>query len=80
MSLWRGPRRLKATALAMVAYWMLVSLVAAWQPQNVRLLTVFFVCSGFFMAFFLPPWRIRHKARLFLQAIGIIQIVYVLLV
>jgi hypothetical protein len=80
MSLWRGPRRLKATALAMVAYWVLVSLIAAWQPQNVRLLTVFFVCSGFFMAFFLPPWRIGYKARLFLQAIGIIQIVYVLLV
>ena len=76
-SLWRGPRRLKATALAMLVYWMLVALIVAWQPENVRLMTVFFVCSGFFMAFSLPPWRLGRNGCLLLQILGILQIVHV---
>jgi hypothetical protein len=78
-SLWRGPRRLKATALAMLVYWSLVALIVAWHPANVRLMTVFFVCSGFFMAFFLPPWRLGRNGRLLLQVLGIAQIVHVML-
>ena len=79
-SLWRGPRRLKATALAMLAYWMLICLIVAWQPQNVRLMTAFFVSCGFFTAFFLPPWRIGHHGRLVLQVLGIAQIAHALMV
>ena len=79
VSLWRGPRRLKATALAMLAYWLLVALMVAWQPENVRFMTVFFVCSGFFMAFLLPPWRLGRNGCQLLQVLGVLQIVHVLL-
>ncbi len=71
-ALWRGPYRLKTTALAMVVYWSLLALIIAWQPANVHLMTVFFVCSGFIMAFFLPPWRIGRNGCLVLQLLGIL--------
>lgn len=80
VALLRGPRRLKTTALAMVAYWILVALTIAWQPGNVRLMTRFFVCSGFFMAFLLPPWRVGGTGQLVLQVLSIILIVHALIV
>lgn len=74
-SLWRGPSRLKTTAQALAAYWVLISLIAAWQPTNVRLMTAFFVCCGFCMAFFLPPWHLGRKGRLTLQLLGVLMLI-----
>jgi hypothetical protein len=71
---WRGPHRLKTTALALWVYWLLIALVAAWQPSNVRLMTPFFVAAGFTMAFSLPPWRLGRKGRLMLQLFGIVML------
>jgi hypothetical protein len=68
----RGPYRLKTTALAIAVYWVLIALILAWQPANVRLMTPFFVCSGFTLAFFLPPWRLSRKGRLILQLVGVL--------
>jgi hypothetical protein len=79
MALLRGPRRLKTTALAMVAYWMLIALIIAWQPGNVRLMTRFFICNGFFMAFLLPAWRIGGSGQLALQVLSILLLVNALL-
>jgi hypothetical protein len=78
-ALWMGPRRLKTTALAMSVYWLLVALIAAWQFSNVRLLTPMFVCSGFFIAFFLPPWRIGRRGAKGLQWFSLAMVVYALL-
>lgn len=68
----RGPYRLKTTALAMWVYWALVALIAAWQPANVHLMTVFFTVSGFVTAFFLPPWHIGRNGCMALQLVGIV--------
>ena len=75
-ALWRGTRRLKTTALAMMVYWALVALIVAWQPSNVGLMTPLFAASGFFMAFLLPPWRIGRKGLLLLQLAGVMMVVY----
>jgi hypothetical protein len=79
IAFWRGPDRLKSTALAFSAYWILVSLIAAWRPENVRLMTRFFVCSGFLMAFALPPWRLRRNGRLLLQVLGVLIMAHAIL-
>lgn len=79
VALLRGPRRLKTTALAMVAYWILIALTIAWQPGNVRLMTRFFVCSGFFMAFLLPTWRVGGTGQLVLQVLSILLLVHALI-
>ena len=79
IALLRGPRRLKATALAMLAYWLLIALIAAWQPGNARLMTRFFVCSGFFMAFAMPPWRLKRNGRILLQILGIMIMAHAIL-
>jgi hypothetical protein len=75
----RGPYRLKSTALAILVYWILVALIVAWRPDNVRLMTRFFVCGGFLMAFALPPWRLSRKGRLLLQVLGIMIMVHAIL-
>ena len=79
IAFWRGPHRLKSTALALAAYWILVALIAAWRPENVRLMTRFFVCGGFLMAFALPPWRLRRIGRLLLQLLGILIMAHAIL-
>jgi hypothetical protein len=79
VALLRGPRRLKTTALAMVVYWILIALIIAWQPGNVRLMTRFFICSGFFMAFLLPPWRLGGSGQMVLQVLSILLLVHALL-
>lgn len=79
LALLRGPRRLKSTALAMVVYWILIALITAWQPENVRLMTPFFICSGFFMAFLLPPWRIGRNGQRVLQVLSILLLVHAIL-
>jgi hypothetical protein len=77
-ALWRGPHHLKTTALAMLVYWALVSLIVAWHPANVRLMTPCFAGSGFITAFFLPPWRIGRKGLAILQFLGGLMVVYTL--
>jgi hypothetical protein len=79
IAFWRGPYRLKSTALAILAYWILVALIVAWRPENVRLMTRSFVCSGFLMAFALPPWRLSRKGRLLLQLLGILIMAHAIL-
>ena len=79
VAFWRGPYRLKSTALALWVYWILVCLIVAWRPENVRLMTRFFVCSGFLMAFALPPWRLRRNGRTLLQLLGILIMAHAIL-
>jgi hypothetical protein len=67
----KGARRLKALALALGAYFLLVALIVAWMPGNVRYFTVFFVCGGCTVAFLLPPWRMTHRRRRLLQLAAI---------
>jgi hypothetical protein len=75
-ALYRGPRRIKAVALALVVYGYLVALVPAWQVGNARYFTVFFVCGGFCVAFFLPPWRLTRVGMHLLQAMSLCLLVY----
>ena len=75
-TLWRGPRRIKAISLALAVYGYLVTLVPAWQPGNARHFTFFFVCGGFFIAFFLPPWRLTTIGKHVLQGLSLALIVY----
>jgi len=70
----RGPRRLKAIALTVYVY--ILCLVPAWLPGNARLFTSFFVCSGFCIAFFLPPWRLTSTAKLTLQVVSVLLLVF----
>jgi len=79
IAFWRGPRRLKSTALAILAYGMLIALIVAWRPENVRLMTRFFVCGGFCMAFALPPWRLSRNGRLLLQLLGVLSMAHAIL-
>lgn len=79
IAFWRGPYRLKSTALALWVYWILVCLIVAWRPENVRLMTRFFVCSGFLMAFALPPWRLRRNGRMLLQLLGLLIMAHAIL-
>jgi hypothetical protein len=72
----KGARRLKALALALGAYFLLVALIAAWMPGNVRYFTVFFVCAGCTVAFLLPPWRMTQRRSRFLQLTAIALLAY----
>ena len=72
----RGPRRLKATAIALAVYLYALCLVAAWHPANVRYFSIFFACTGFFTAFFLPPWRLTTNGKTALQAMAIFLLMY----
>ena len=67
----KGARRLKALALTLGAYLLLVALIAAWMPGNARYFTVFFVCAGCTVAFLLPPWRMTRRRRRWLQIAAI---------
>jgi hypothetical protein len=59
----RGPRRLKSVALAFTGYLLLVCLVAAWHPGYAIHTGYLYICSGFLVAHFLPPWRLKRGAR-----------------
>ncbi|MDM8554533.1 hypothetical protein QUF75_07360 [Desulfococcaceae bacterium HSG7] len=63
----RGPRRLKAIAIALAGYFYMIALIPAWRPENVRFFTLFFACGGYFSAFFLPPWRLTRIRKSVLQ-------------
>ena len=75
-ALWRGPRRLKAVAVALCGYLYLVCLVLAWQPGNAQHLTIFFACGGFIIAFILPPWRLTRKGRTLLNVFSLLLFAY----
>lgn len=72
----RGPRRLKATAIALGLYLYALCLITAWNPSNVRYFSIFFACTGFFVAFFLPPWRLTKTGRAILQVIAVSLLIY----
>ena len=72
----RAPRRLKAIAVALIGYFFLISLILAWSPGNARYFTIFFVCSGYCVAFLLPPWRISRRTRRGLQIAGAVLLLY----
>lgn len=74
--IFRGPRRLKATAIALGIYLYALCLVVAWNPANVRYFSIFFACTGFFTAFFLPPWRLTTNGKHILQAMAIFLLIY----
>lgn len=74
--LFRGPRRLKATAIALGLYLYSLCLIAAWNPANVRYFSIFYACTGFFSAFFLPPWRLTRTGRAILQVLAISLLIY----
>ncbi len=75
----KGPRRLKAVAIAFVSYFYLVSLIIAWAPGNVRFFEIFYVCAGFSIAFFFPPWRFTKRNQKIFQAGGCFLLFFTLL-
>ncbi len=64
---WRGTRRLRVIAIALIGYFYLAVLVAAWAPGNAALFTSWTACAGFLVAFLLPPWRISARGLRVLQ-------------
>jgi hypothetical protein len=76
VALIRGPRRLKAVALALAVYVYLVCLIPGWHPGNVRFFSFFYALAGFFTAFFLPPWRLGRRAKRGLQIICLLVLVH----
>ena len=72
----RAPRRLKAVSIALIGYLFLVSLIPAWHPENVRYFSMFFVCGGICISFFLPPWRMTRNRRRFLVFISVCLLLY----
>ena len=75
-ALLRGPRRLKAVAVAMTGFAYMACLIPAWTPQNGAIFTRFFVCGGFTVAFLLPPWRLRRSAKLGIQVFCLLLLCY----
>lgn len=79
-ALLKGSRRLKSVAIAFFVYFYLVSLIMAWAPGNAKFFEFFYVCSGFSIAFFLPPWRFTKTKRRIFQAAGCFLLFLTLLV
>ena len=75
----RGPRRLKAVALAILSYLYALCFIASWTPKNVAYFTVFFACGGFFASFLLPPWRFTRTGRTRLQVACALLLFYICL-
>ena len=73
---WRGPRRLKTIAVAMIGYFYLVSLIVGWAPGNAAYFMRLFVCGGVCIAFLLPPWRITRVRRRVLQMLCLLLLAY----
>lgn len=65
----RGPRRLKAIAVALISELYLIALIPAWTSLNVRFFTALMACGGFLVAFLLPPWRLSTTRRHVFQAL-----------
>jgi hypothetical protein len=75
---WRGPRRLKAIAVALIGYFYLVCLIVGWAPGNAAYFLRLFVCGGVCIAFLLPPWRITRVRRQVLQTLCFMLLAYTL--
>jgi hypothetical protein len=75
----KGPRRLKAVAIAFLAYFYLVSLIIAWAPGNAKFFELFYVCAGFSIAFFFPPWRLTKRNKRIFQTGGCFLLFFTLL-
>lgn len=73
---WRGPRRLKTIAVALIGYFYLVSLIVGWAPGNAAYFMRLFVCGGVCIAFLLPPWRITRVRRRVLQMLCLLLLAY----
>lgn len=78
-ALLKGPRRLKSVAIAFWVYFYLASLIMAWAPGNAKFFEIFYVCSGFTIAFFLPPWRFTKTKQRIFQAAGCLLLFLTLL-
>ncbi len=65
----RGPRRRRATAVALTVELYLIALIPAWTPLNVRFFTALMACGGFLVAFMLPPWRLSTTRRHIFQVL-----------
>jgi hypothetical protein len=76
VAMFRGPRRLKAVALALAVYVYLVCLIPARHPGNVSFFSFFYALAGFFTAFLLPPWRLGRRAKRGLQIICLLVLVH----
>jgi hypothetical protein len=76
---WGGPRRLRVVAVAMIVYFYLAALIPAWAPGNGGFFTSWFACSGYLVAFLLPPWRISRRGLRVLQSVCVLLIAYCLL-
>jgi hypothetical protein len=76
VALIRGPRRLKAVALALAVYVYLVCLIPGWHPGNVCFFSFFYALAGFFTAFILPPWRLGRRANRGLQIFCLLVLVH----
>ena len=72
----RAPRRLKAVSITLIGYFFLVSLIPAWHPENVGYFSMFFVCGGICISFFLPPWRMTRNRRRVLVFISVCLLFY----
>jgi hypothetical protein len=79
VSIFRGHRRLKAIAVALVGYVYIVTLVVAWRPGNAQFFTTVFTCGGFCVSFLMPPWRFTTAGKKCLQVISILILIYVCL-
>ncbi|MBA3009883.1 MAG: hypothetical protein FP812_06555 [Desulfobacula sp.] len=66
----KGPRRLKSVAIAFFVYFYLISLILAWAPGSAKFFEIFYVCSGFSIAFFFPPWRFTKTKKQIFQTAG----------
>ena len=75
-ALLRGPRRLKAVAVAMAGYGYLGCLIPAWTPYNGAIFIRFFACGGFMIAFLLPPWRLRRPDMIGIQIFCLLLLCY----
>ncbi len=76
---WRGTRRLRVIAMALIGYFYLAVLVVAWAPGNAGLFTSWIACAGFLAAFLLPPWRISSRGLRVLQVASLLLTCHALL-
>jgi len=76
VAMFRGPRRLKAVAVALAAYVYLVCLIPGWHPGNVGFFSLFYAGAGFLTAYLLPPWRLGLRAKRGLQILCLLVLVH----
>jgi len=75
-ALFRGHRRIKAVAVALMGYLYVITLMLAWKAGNGKYLTPFFTCGGFLVASLLPPWRVSSSTKRMLRILGMLLFYY----